>query len=86
MIARTLLLESLIISISGSILGIVIGAYVLYFYSQSDIPGVNWGSPELSGEIVLAALILSAVIAVLSSVYPIFISSSLSPAEILQRE
>jgi len=86
MIARTLLLESLIISIVGSVLGIIIGAYVLYFYSQSDIPGINWGTPELSGEIVFIALNLSAVIAVLSSIYPIIVSSRFSPSQILQRE
>lgn len=86
MIARSLVLESLMISVFGAVLGIIIGLGVIYRYSQSDIPRINWGSPELSADFVLVVFWLSVLIAVSSAIYPILLSSRISPAQILQRE
>ena len=86
MIARTLLLESLIISLAGGVVGIATGALALRHFSQSNIPGINWSAPGLAMETLWTALVLSAVIALLSSLYPIYLSSRLSPAQILQQE
>ncbi|MGI9317629.1 MAG: ABC transporter permease [bacterium] len=86
MIARSLVLESLMISVFGAVLGIMIGLGVIYRYSQTDIRQINWGSPELSTDFVLFVFCLSVLIAVSSAIYPILLASRVSPAEILQRD
>ncbi len=86
MITRTLLLESALISFGGALLGIAIGLAVIYGYSQSEIPRINWGAPQLSGEFLLTVFGLAAIIAVLSALYPVYLASRLSPAQILHRE
>jgi len=86
MIARSLLAESLLISILGSLLGMGAGAYLLHYFSQSNIAGVNWGTAGLSVRMAAIALLLSLLIALLSAIYPLYISSRWLPAQILQRE
>ncbi|MCP4983805.1 MAG: ABC transporter permease [Gammaproteobacteria bacterium] len=86
MIARTLVLESVLISFGGALLGIAIGQGVIYRYSQSDIPRINWGVPQLSTEFLLVVFGLAVIIAAFSALYPVYLASRLSPAQILHRE
>lgn len=86
MIALPLLLESWLISLSGGMLGFLLGSGVLWFYSRSDAPRINWGAPDVSVEYAMVVLGLCALAGTMSALYPILLSIRVSPARILQRE
>ena len=86
MIARSLFGESLAITLSGSLLGIALGAAILRFYSQSNVAGINWGTAELPAAVMITALLMSIPMALLGAIYPVILSSRWSPVGILRRE
>jgi len=87
MIAKTLFFEAALICIAGGILGNVIGMAQLWLFDYINPEGLGWWV-SFSGNIPIffQSLGLSALLGLISSLYPALLTSKLLPAEALRYE
>jgi putative ABC transport system permease protein len=87
MIAKTILFEAILICLAGGILGNLIGIAQLWLFNYINPEGIGWWV-SLSGNvnIFLQSLGLSALLGLVSSLYPALLTSKLLPAEALRYE
>lgn len=89
MVIKTIMAESIILSLLGGILGNIFGLILLWIFNSSRITGLdwmNWVPTSLSMVIVLKSISLSVILGALCSLYPSFIVSRLLPADALRYE
>lgn len=87
MIAKTIFFEAILICIVGGILGNLIGAAQLWLFDYINPEGLGWWV-SFSGNVPIffRSLWLSALLGLISSLYPILLTSKLLPAEALRHE
>ena len=86
-IAKTILFEAILICLAGGILGNLIGIAQLRLFHYINPEGLGWWvSFSGNGHIFFQSLGLSALLGLISSLYPVLLTSKLLPAEALRYE
>ena len=86
-IAKTIIIEALLICFAGAILGNLIGMAQLWLFNTINPEGVGWWvSVSGSAPIFLQSIGLSVLLGLISSLYPALVTSALLPAEALRYE
>lgn len=87
MIAKTIFFEAVLICVAGGILGNLIGVAQLWLFDTINPEGLGWWV-SFSGNIPIffQSLGLSALLGLISSLYPALLTSKLLPAEALRYE
>jgi putative ABC transport system permease protein len=87
MIAKTILFEAILICLGGGVLGNLIGIAQLWLFNYINPEGLGWWvSLSGNGRIFFQSLGLSALLGLISSLYPVLLTSKLLPAEALRYE
>lgn len=86
MIYRTILYESVIICLLGSLMGSIVAFITLRFLQGSRSLGLGLIPVAISPEIVTQAIILSILLGFLCSLYPVYLTLKMSPAKALRYE
>jgi putative ABC transport system permease protein len=84
MIVGSLIAESIIVCILGGMVGLFGGWALLWGFGQSHITGLDWSAGTLSPGIIAWAMALSFGLGLISSVYPAWVASRLTPAQALR--
>jgi len=87
MIMKMIIIEALVICIVGGFAGNILGLLQFYLFNWLNPEGIGtWMSSGWSIDILIRSLLISAVMGLISSVYPAVISIRLNPAEALRHE
>ena len=86
MISRIIVAETLMLCVTGGILGNGLGFLMLWLFSNSDIIGLDWATAALNPGIFLRSILLSVILGLICAIYPAVVASRLSPVQALRFE